>query len=474
MSSPNIQFDTIPSSIRKPGAYMEFNSKLAVRTLPSNKQRLTFIGQRTAGGSVLINNPVRVFSDEQAAQFYGRGSVLHLMIKAAIRANRYAEITAVALDDAATSVAATNTLSITGASATSSGVLQMRAAGRTIQVGISSGQTPTQVANAMLTALAARLDLSFTAAAAAGVITCTARNKGTLGNDVPFEVSLTAGGLAAAVTQPSNGAVDPDITAVLALLFASSDEIIVTPYADQANLTALKNHLAARGDSIEQRGAVGVYAMRGTLSAATTLASQINGERLTGALLPASPTPGYEMASAFASVIAFEEDPARPLNYLELGGVQPPNLANRLSRTEQEVCLANGVTPLQIGPGEVVQIVRAITTYTTSAASLPDIAWLDLTSIRTMDYVRRSCRERVLLRFPRDKKAPGIKAKVRSELLDVLFKLEELGIVENVEANKDGVIVEDDSQDPNRLNAIIPVDIVNGLHVFAARLDLIL
>jgi phage tail sheath gpL-like len=65
-------------------------------------------------------------------------------------------------------------------------------------------------------------------------------------------------------------------------------------------------------------------------------------------------------------------------------------------------------------------------------------------------------------------------AQVRSELYDVLIKLEELEIIENVEANKDGLIVENDSQDPDRINARIPCDVVNGLHVFAGRIDLLL
>lgn len=474
MASPNISFDSIPSSIRKPGAYFEFNSRLAVRTLPSNKQRLIFIGQRLASGTIAAGTLARVFSDEQAAEYFGRGSILHLMIKAAIRANRYAEITGVALDDAATSVAAAHAVTITGAAASTAGVLTLRVAGRTLQVGVSSGQTSAQLATSLVAEVAKEIDWPVTASASGGVVTLTARNKGTLGNDVAIEASVTAGGLAVAVTQATAGAIDPNITNLLASLFTAADEIIATPYADQANLTALKAHLVARGDAIEQRGGIGVYGSRGTLSAATTLAGQINSERLTGALHPASPTPGYEIAAAYAAVIAFEEDPARPLNYLELPGVLPANLASRLSRTEQEVCLANGVTPLQVGPGEVVQIVRAITTYTTSAAGVPDIAWLDLTTIRTMDFVRRACRERILLRFPRDKKTVRVKAKVRSELLDVLIKLEELEIVEAVEANKDGLIVEDDSQDPNRLNARIPTDVVNGLHVFGARMDLIL
>jgi len=63
---------------------------------------------------------------------------------------------------------------------------------------------------------------------------------------------------------------------------------------------------------------------------------------------------------------------------------------------------------------------------------------------------------------------------VRSEIIDVLKKLEELEIVEEVNANLDGLIVERDSEDPNRLNAKIPADIVNGLHVFAGRIDLLL
>ena len=59
-------------------------------------------------------------------------------------------------------------------------------------------------------------------------------------------------------------------------------------------------------------------------------------------------------------------------------------------------------------------------------------------------------------------------------MLDVLYKLQDLEILEAVEANEDGVIVEDDLQDPNRLNVRIPADVVNGLHVVAMRIDLLL
>ncbi len=46
--------------------------------------------------------------------------------------------------------------------------------------------------------------------------------------------------------------------------------------------------------------------------------------------------------------------------------------------------------------------------------------------------------------------------------------------MEEVDANADGLVVERDLQDVNRLDAKIPVDVVNGLHVFAGRIDLLL
>ena len=52
MSSKNISFDTIPSSIRKPGKYFEYNTRLAVRTLPNNLQKMLIVAQRLTAGTV--------------------------------------------------------------------------------------------------------------------------------------------------------------------------------------------------------------------------------------------------------------------------------------------------------------------------------------------------------------------------------------------------------------------------------------
>ncbi|MGM9990312.1 hypothetical protein [Desulfovibrio piger] len=80
-------------------------------------------------------------------------------------------------------------------------------------------------------------------------------------------------------------------------------------------------------------------------------------------------------------------------------------------------------------------------------------------------------KERIDLRFPREKLSTRAPPKVCSGGLDVLRQLEQLEIVGEVEANTAGVICERDLQAPNRLDCRIPFD-VDGLHVVAGVIDL--
>lgn len=473
MASQNVAFASIPSSIRKPGKYFEFNTSLAVRTLPGNLQKTLIVGQRLAAGTIPANTVVEVFSDVEAATFFGRGSVAHLMARAALQANNYLALSMITLDDAAAAIAATATVTFMGA-ATSAGNATLTVGDQSVVIAIASTDTPTIIAAALAAQIAKQPDLAVTATSALGVVTLTAKNKGTLGNFIKLSCVDTAGSVAVATTAMTAGATDPTISTALATVFAAGHNIIISAWNDSTNLVALRSHLDNVSGPLEQRGAIGIYAHTGTLAQSTTLAASINSGRISGLLLPSGYEESCEVAAAYGAVVASEEDPARPLNTLPLTGILANPLANRLSRTEQENALYNGVTPSEIGPGEKVQIVRAITTYTLDPQGVPDTSLLDLTTIRTLDYVRKACRERIALRFPRDKLSARTADKVRSELLDVLYKLEELEIVQNVEQWKSGLIVERDLQDPNRLNAKIPTNVVNGLHIFAGRIDLYL
>lgn len=473
MASPNISFDSIPSSIRKPGKYFEFNTKLAVRTLPGNLQRVAIIAPRLATGTQPALVPVDVFSDDEAAVYFGAGSLAHLGVRAAIKAYPYLQLTAVGIADAVAGVAASGTVTVTG-TATAAGSLALWVGDKRVDIAVASGDTPTVIAANLVAQIANQPDLPVTAAAALGVVTLTAKNKGAHGNGIKLTALARATTVAAAVVDMAGGQNDPSLVDALAAIAPAGHNIIVSPFDTEAALLELRTHLAFVSGPMEQRGAIATAGVADSLATGTTLAGAINDGRITIAWHRGSSALPIEIAAAYAAVLASEEDPARPLNTLELAGLDVTDQVDWPIRTEQENALYNGLTPLEVGPGGRVQIVRAISSYTQNAQGVNDIALLDITTIRTLDYVRLACRERITLRFPREKRTAETRAKVRSELLDVLFKLEELGIVENVEANKDKLLVEDDSQDPNRLNAAIPVDVVNGLHVFAGRIDLLL
>ncbi|USE78063.1 phage tail sheath subtilisin-like domain-containing protein [Cupriavidus gilardii] len=476
MASPNISFDSIPSSIRKPGKYFEYNTKLAVRTLPANLQRVLLVGQRLASGTHPALVPVDVFSDQEAADLFGRGSYAHLMVAAAITANRYLQLTVIAVDDAEEAVAAEGSVTLTGP-ATGSGGLTIWVRDTRVDIAFAPTDTAESLAASLVEQFGKQPDLPVVATLDVNnktKVVLTARNKGEAGNGIKLRATSTGNGVTATVVPMAGGLNDPDLAPALAAVFAAGHNIIASPFTTATALTALRAHLDAVSGPMEMRGARGAAGHPGTLASASTLAKAINGGRITMGWHPGSRKLPCEIAAAYAAVIASEEDPARPLNTLPLEGLDVTDPEDRPGRTEQENALYNGLSPFEIGPGDKVQIVRAISTYIKDPQGVDDVSLLDITTIGTLDYVRKACRERIALRFPRDKKSRRTAPRVRSELLDVLTKLEELEIVENVEANKDGLIVEDDSQDVNRLNAKIPCDVVNGLHVFAGRIDLLL
>jgi phage tail sheath gpL-like len=480
MSSPDIQFSQIPSNIRKPGQYFEFNTSLAIQSLPQNLYTVMIVGQMLATGNAAALTPIQVFSDQDAAAKFGWGSIVHLMARAALKANPYAQIYVCGQPDSANApVAATGTITITG-TPTATGMITVSVGNSSYQVGISATDTPTTIAANIVQALNADQSLPVTYVAAAGVITFTAKNKGTVCNQVALAATLTAPGVTAVCAGMSGGSVDPNVQDCLTACFSGSYGIYATPYNDQANLTSLRTDLENLSGPLEQRSATGVYGFTGTLAAATTLAGEINDGRMVGAFLPGTPSAAFEIAAAMASVEASESDPARPLDTLELLGIGAPPSASRLSRTEEESCLWNGVTPLEVGPDGNVQIVRAVSTYTLNAQGVADPSLLDITTIRSLDYIRVAARQRVALRFPRVKiyadtpTRAGTCKQIRSCLIDLLNSLQDLQIVQNVSQWQAAIVVQPDSQDVNRVDAQIPADIVNGLHVFAGVINLIL
>lgn len=470
----DITFSQLPDNERTPGVYTEFNTATAVRTLASNPQSVVLIAQRLPSGTWTADEAVSVFSDDQAALYFGRGSQAHLMAMEAIKAYRYLQLSVMPVDDDATAgIAATCTLTLTGP-ASGTGQNSVWIIGQRIDVAVASATDATAMGVALAAAINAKLSLPVTANSAAGVVTLTARNKGTWGNEFSVKASTTAPGVTVAVATGDAGAGDPDISPALSAVFAAGFTVVVTPFATQDALSALRDFVGDVSSALEQRGTTGVAGWNGTLSTAVTLAGDVNDGRITIGWHNGSQLPGALIAAGYAAVIASQTDPAKPYDDLPVSGLDVTPLSRRPGRNEIESALWNGVSPLKVGAGNQVQIVRAISTYTTSADGAADPSLLDITSMRTLDYVRLAINNRIELRFPQQKNTPRVGAAVRSEILNVLYQLEDMEVVENVDEYKDGIVYQVSPTDSTRLNFSIPVNIVSGLHVIASVIDMIL
>ena len=59
----------------------------------------------------------------------------------------------------------------------------------------------------------------------------------------------------------------------------------------------------------------------------------------------------------------------------------------------------------------------------------------------------------------------------RAEAIGLFRQWERIGLVENADAFKEGLVVERNGGDPNRLDFLIPPDLVNQLRVLAASIS---
>jgi len=478
-----ISFDNIPTSDRKPGIRTEYNTNLAVQGLPTGAPKVALLAQMTDSGIGSDGTPVQIFSESDIILQAGTGSIAHLSGKAMLDANPNIDLDLVPLSDGA-GTDSTGTIAITGSDATYAGTIETWIGNERVETAVSVGDTSSEIASSMQTAIEAlEHKLPVTSSVSDNEISLVARNYGTLGNNIPVSNKMYDNADATAtITQPTGGATDPSISTALTNIYSGGYNIICCTLNNDTALGLLKTHLTNVSDANEDNPAIGVFgnAYITQSTAETQAGTTLNSGRLTGAYLRYNKATerghslDYEIAGSYSGILAKESDPARPLNGLILPGIAPCSEEQKLSRSQQENMLDNGVTPLENVTGNQVAIVRAISTYTTNSSGVDDPSLLDITTIRTLDYTRLAIETRLLRVFPRSKLSQRTPEKVRSQVLDVLRLLQEQEILEYVEENKDGVIVERNANDPNRLDIQVPTNVVNGLHIMAMRLDLYL
>ncbi|MBO9647360.1 MAG: phage tail sheath subtilisin-like domain-containing protein [Variovorax sp.] len=484
-----LPFKNIPANLRVPLFYAEVDNSLA-NTATLN-QRTLIIGQITSAATGTPNVPVISQGVADAAAVGGPGSMLHLMTQMYRANDNFGEVWYLPLADDAAAVAATGTLAVTAAP-TASGTLSLYVAGVRIAVPVLSTQTTAQIATAIAASVNATPNLPVTAAAATSTVTFTAINKGPCGNDIDLRVNYlgTAGGeatpngLTFTVTAMASGATAPTLTTALNNLVDKPFDFIVCPYTDTTSLDALKmllNDSTGRWSWSTQVYGHYFGAYRGTLGALTTFGVTRNDQHGSIMGFYDSPTPNWLWAAAFAAqaAVSVRADPARPLQTLALQGVLAPPLKSRFGLVgDRNTLLYDGISTFTVADDGTVAIENAITTYQKNSFGQPDNSYLEVETMFTLMAVLRFLRTRVTSKFPRMKlAADGTKfaagsaivtpSMIRADQIAAYQELEYAGLVQRSDLFAQNLIVQQNAQNPNRVDVLWPGTLIAQLRIFA-------
>ncbi len=495
MAIPNEVFNEIPINTRVAGSYFEIDGSRADGFTANHVALL--IGQSLATGTADNDELVIVpGTGDSSGDLFGKGSNLALMVKAFRENNDTMTLYALPMADLGVGVKASGTLTVTG-TATESRALAIYVAAERVFVGVSVDDTNEDIAASIVAAVSAKPDLPVTAAAAAGVVTFTAKNAGEVGNDLRIQVALRGilngekvpDGVSIAVSDAgflTGGSGNPDIAGALAVIGDDKFNYIGFPWTDSATLDAATEWLEEQQSAGSEVDVKAFTGRRGTLSELVTFGSARNDRFVTTIESFDAPGPVWMRAARYlgqASAKLFNH-PARPLFGVELIGEMAPPKSSLFTFSDKNTLLFAGVTVTDVGPDGKVRLNMPITMYQTNEFGDESAAYLLVNTVAQLGRLRDELRSVVNSRImaqrpvlvndgtPIDDAVPHVTPRsVKATLIAHYEYLQSFGLVESIEEFEKRLSVSKSPNDAFRLNVVYEPDLSNPLYVFATKIS---
>jgi phage tail sheath gpL-like len=457
-------------------------------------QPALLIGQKIAAGLAALNVPIPIGSAAVAQQQFGAGSMLERMCYRFFKNNPGQQLWAIPITDPSGGAAAGGSLSVT-ANAGVAGTFSLYIGGQLISVGINASDTAANIATNIAAAVNAITHLPVTAAVD-GVSTFkvdfTCKWLGATGNDIQLSDSYLglAGGQALPGTMTvtyvamNGGTGVPNWTASIAALAAFTFMHIAMPYTDSGSLSAWATELGfgSTGRWSYQRAQYGwIYqGYRNDFSDALTFGLAQNAPVISTMVWePTTPSPMWECAAAYCAqgAQALLDDPARPLQTLELIGILPAQLAGRFPQADLNILAGSGLAVQAVDANGVPAIVRESTQYQLNAEGQSDTAFGLVTVLSNLAALLISMSAAITSKYPRHKLAPDgtrfgpgqaiiTPSIAKAELISEARQAEFNGLMSNVAAFIANLVVQIDPSNPNRLQVLWPPQLMGQLRQF--------
>lgn len=486
-----VSFNEIPSNLRVPLFYAEFDNSRAVQGTVQKVFKGLVIGQKTSAGTATANVPVLVTSKSQATSLFGAGSILDRMFARWFDANTFTAVYALPLSDNGSGVAATGTI-VTAGPATASGTIALYIGGQLIQVAVVSGDSANTIAASINAAINAVTSLGVTSSVSTNTVTLTAKNKGTNGNGIDIRYNYQddealPAGVGLTVTAMASGATNPLLTSGIAALGDEQYDVIAMALSDATSLTALEAELASRWSALRQIEGFAIIGKDDTVGNLSTFGNGRNSKHIGCLGFEKFPQPAEELAANAAALAAFylAIDPARPLQAIPMPGIMAPALADRFTLSERNILLFDGISTMSVASDGTVYLERVNTMYQVNTFGSPDTSYLRIETMFTLAYLRYSMKARFTSKYPRHKLArdgirvgPGqaiITPKVaKAEAISLFRDWEEAGLVEDVDQFKNDLVCVISPTDPDRLEMVLPPNLVNQFRVLGVQIQFLL
>lgn len=461
-----------------------------------NESRLLLLGfvtEDAVAGRLLPGEVKACPSEIEARTLLGAGSMLESMYLIAKRNAPAQEIWVGAVDDSGTAEVRTITVGVVPA-AGGQGVIEI--AGERVVIDIAAGASSATVAASLSAAINGyynrftRMSLPFTAGAASAVVTITARHKGIYATGIDINVPLVDGGnvftgiLTFATTVA--GAGTPNVANVLAALGDDEFDMIACPFSDATNLGLLQGLLSENSGRWAFNKQIYGHAFvlkTETQSNLVSYSTAIDNWHVTTIPRFASggfAQPDYLWVAAFVARIApwfgggANGDVSRNQTGLVVEGISAPRLrAYWMDYAARDVFLKNGLSTWSVNRNGDVQIDKIITHAQTTHGA-PDTTFRDIQKIAQMIYALR--RFRAALAYEHSTKAisddnPSNLDAITTvkDIRDTLYHTYQAmpGVLENAAWALENMSVVRDADNPNRVNVVLPLDMVNPLDIFA-------
>ena len=402
-----INFNNVPTTARASQNFIELagvKRSLADLFIPPIGG---LIGQYDASKTSTVDYlPVKVVSADDVGNKFGFGSQIHRMALAMSRVNpgvflQGGGIYAFPIPEESGGTAASDTVTFTGGPATSAGTFYFSIGGDTIQVAVSVGDTVTNVGDAYDTAVAAKQNLPITSSNAAGVVTNTAKGKGTYGNFIKVVINPAGdsqeaknpAGITVATGNSdgflSSGATDPSVEDVF--LNASGEDVLGdrwytcfnVPLTDETNIGFHTTSADLRADPGVNRICVHVAGyQKASYSEALAFPAIVNSEYFWPIWDGDLYSPEWELsAAAMAHYLDNQnQSPNRPIKTLDTGLTVDPDKIN-MNYTAKDALFDDGMSYCYIDNSGVLRLGDQALSRRTNASGGEDTSWYDVQQI---------------------------------------------------------------------------------------------